>query len=370
MNKEKQMGVDNMIKPQNLNKGDKVAIVSLSRGLLGMPFCKHELDIAIKRLKEMGLVPVIMPNALKDMDYIEKHPEARASDLKKAFMDEDIRMIITAIGGVDTYKTIPYLMDDQEFIEAVKHNPKIFTGFSDTTNNHLMFNRIGLSTFYGPCLLVDIAELDNEMLPYTKEQFEKFFSSGEPYEIKPSSVWYSDRKSYGVEEIGKPRESHKERHGFEILNGSGVVTGKLYGGCIESIYDAYTGDLFEDEPAIYEKYSIFLTDDEWKEKVLFLETSESMVLPEKLEQMLMEFKRRNILKLVRGIIVGKPMDEKYYDEYKDVYRKVFEDLDTPVLFNVNFGHSVPRCIIPYDAEATIDYDKGTIFINSRLFEEN
>ena len=26
------------------------------------------------------------------------------------------------------------------------------------------FNKLGLSTFYGPCLLVDIAELDNEML--------------------------------------------------------------------------------------------------------------------------------------------------------------------------------------------------------------
>ena len=57
-----------MLKPQKLNKGDKVAIVSLSRGLLGMPFCKHELDIAIKRLEEFGLIPVIMPNALKDMD--------------------------------------------------------------------------------------------------------------------------------------------------------------------------------------------------------------------------------------------------------------------------------------------------------------
>ena len=98
-----------MIKPQKLNKGDKIAIVSLSRGLLGMPFCKHELDIAIKRLKEFGLEPVIMPNALKDMEYIEKHPEARASDLKQAFMDDGIKAIITAIGGNDTYKTIPYL---------------------------------------------------------------------------------------------------------------------------------------------------------------------------------------------------------------------------------------------------------------------
>ena len=109
-----------MIKPQKLNKGDKVAIVSLSRGLLGMPFCKHELDIAIKRLEEFGLTPVIMPNALKDMDYLQNHPEARASDLKQAFMDTSIKGIICAVGGDDTYKTIPYLMEDKEFINAVK----------------------------------------------------------------------------------------------------------------------------------------------------------------------------------------------------------------------------------------------------------
>ncbi len=136
-----------MIKPQKLNKGDKVAIVSLSRGLLGMPFCKHELDIAIKRLEDFGLIPVIMPNALKDIDYLQNHPEARASDLKEAFMDDSIKGIITAIGGDDTYKTIPYLMEDEEFKAAVRNNPKIFTGFSDTTNNHLMLNKLGLVTF-------------------------------------------------------------------------------------------------------------------------------------------------------------------------------------------------------------------------------
>ncbi len=358
-----------MVKPKKLNKGDKIAIVSLSRGLLGMPFCKHELDIAIKRLKEFGLVPVIMPNALKDMDYIEKHPEARASDLKQAFMDNSIKAIITAIGGIDTYKTIPYLMEDEEFKDAVRNNPKIFTGFSDTTNNHLMLNRLGLSTFYGPCLLVDIAELDNDMLPYTKEYFEKFFMDEDGFEIKASPLWYSDRKSYGPEEIGKPREKHQEKHGFETLNGSGVVTGKLYGGCIESIYDAFTGTSFEDEPSVYEKYGILPTEEEWKEKVLFLETSELAIKPEELEKMLMEFKKRNIFNLVKGLIVGKPIDEKYYDEYKEIYRKIFVDIDTPVLFNVNFGHSVPRCIIPYDAMATIDYDNKRIIINDPIFDK-
>ena len=356
------------MKPKCLNKGDKIAIVSLSRGLLGMPFCKHELDIAIKRLQDYGLEPVIMPNAMRDMDYLEAHPEARASDLKEAFMDDSIKGIITAIGGIDTYKTFKYLMEDEEFINAVKNHPKLFTGFSDTTNNHLMLNRLGLSTFYGPCLLVDIAELDKEMLPYTKEYFEKYFKNEDSFEITSSPIWYSDRASYGEEEIGIPRESHKETHGYEVLNGNGIITGKLYGGCIESIYDAFTGNTFPDEPTIYEKYHIFPTEDEWKEKVLFIETSELSPEPENLEKMLMEFKNRNIFNLVKGVIVGKPIDEKYYDEYKEIYKKVFSDLNTPVLFNVNFGHSVPRCIIPYDRETIVDYDNKKIIVNEPIFE--
>ena len=357
-----------MIKPRVLKKGDKIAIVSLSRGILGMPYCKHELDIGIKRLKEFGLEPVIMPNALKDIEYLEKHPEARAADLKQAFMDTNIKAIINAIGGTDTYKLIPYLMDDEEFKSAVINNPKIFTGFSDTTNNHLMLNKIGLSTFYGPCFLCDLAELDYKMLPYTKEYFEKFFLEEDCFEITSSPIWYSDRESYGENEVGKSRISHEEVHFFETLNGSGTVCGKLYGGCIESIYDALTGSLFADEPYIYEKYKIFPTEEEWKEKILFLETSEERPTPEILEKMLLEIKNRNIFNLVKGVIIGKPMDEIYYEEYKVVYKKIFLDLLTPVLYNVNFGHSVPRCIIPYNADTIVDYDNKKIVINESIFD--
>ena len=356
-----------MTKPQKLKKGDKVAIVSLSRGLLGMPFCRHELELGIRRLKEFGLEPVIMDNALKDMEYLDKHPEARAADLKQAFTDPSIKAIVTAIGGIDTYRTFEYLMEDEEFISAVKNDPKIFTGFSDTTNNHMMLHKLGLSTFYGPCLLVDLAELDEEMLPYTKESFERFFS-GEPFEVKSSPVWYSDRASYAEDQLGVPRQAHEETHGYELLNGCGVRTGKLYGGCIESIYDAMTGTTFEDEPGVYEKYGIFPTDEEWREKLLFLETSELAATPEELEKMLSEFKKRGIFELVQGVIVGKPIDEKYYDEYKEVYIRVFRDLDTPVLFNLNFGHSVPRCLLPYDAEATVDYDNRRVFVNTAFLE--
>lgn len=358
-----------MIKPRKLKKGDKIAIVSLSQGLLGMPFCKHEVDIALKRLEEFGLVPVIMPNAMKDMDYIKEHPEARASDLKEAFMDKDIKAIISAIGGNDTYKLIPYLMEDEEFKRAVRNNPKIFTGYSDTTNNHLMLHKLGLTTFYGPCLLVDIAELDKEMLPYTKSYFEKFFKDEDGYEIISSPVWYLDRESYGVEEVGKPRKEMKEKHGFEVINGRGKVTGNLYGGCLEIIYNAYVGERFGDEAEIYKKYDILPTLDEWKDKILFIEPSDERNTPEKIETMLNYFKNNKILESVKGVIVGKPIDEEYYEEYKDVFKRVFSDLETPVLYNVNFGHAYPRCVIPYGLKATVDYDDKKITVDEAIFEK-
>lgn len=138
-----------MIKPKRLKKGDTVAIVSLSSGMLGEEFCSHNIEIGEKRLLEMGLKPVFMPNARKGIEYIKEHPEKRAEDLKGAFMNPKIRGIICAIGGDDTYRTLPHLMEDAEFKEAVRMDPKVFLGFSDTTVNHLMFFQLGLQTFYG-----------------------------------------------------------------------------------------------------------------------------------------------------------------------------------------------------------------------------
>ena len=354
--------------PNVLEKGDKVAIVSLSLGLLGEDDAKHELDMGIKRLKEFGLIPVFMPNSLKGIPYLKEHPEARAADLKQAFMDPEIKGIICAIGGDDTFKTIPYLMEDPEFIEAVKNNPKLFTGYSDTTNNHVMLNKLGLSTFYGPNFIVDLAELDKEMLPYNRETFMKYLGNGEPFEILSSPVWYMERTDFSANAVGTSRIKKEETHGYETLNGSGVVTGKLYGGCIDSFYDDYVGERYGQEPEVFNKYNLLPTLEEWSEKIFFFETSEEKMPPEKLETILNYLKDKKILSTVKGIIVGKPADEEYYDEYKEVFKKVFADLDTPVLYNLNFGHAHPRTVLPYDAEATVDYDNKRVFITSQFLK--
>lgn len=76
------------MKPKKLQKGDKVAIVSLSSGILGEPELNLQLNLGIKRLKELGLEPIFMPNSLRGIKYILDNPSKRAADLKMAFEDD------------------------------------------------------------------------------------------------------------------------------------------------------------------------------------------------------------------------------------------------------------------------------------------
>jgi muramoyltetrapeptide carboxypeptidase LdcA involved in peptidoglycan recycling len=119
-----------MIKPNYLKPGDRIAVVSLSSGILGEECCSHSLEIGRKRMEEFGLTPVFMPNSLKGEDYLNQYPQKRAEDLKQAFLDTSIHGIIAAIGGDDTFRLLPYLMEDTEFIQAVQNSPKLFPWIS------------------------------------------------------------------------------------------------------------------------------------------------------------------------------------------------------------------------------------------------
>ena len=96
-----------MIYPKPLKKGDKVVVICLSSGILGEPYCSHEKELGINMLRGFGLEPVFTKHALIGTDYIMKHPEARAADLKEAFLDDYVKGIICAIGGIDTFRTFP-----------------------------------------------------------------------------------------------------------------------------------------------------------------------------------------------------------------------------------------------------------------------
>ena len=179
--------------------------------------------------------------------------------------------------------------------------------------------------------------------------------------------------------------SHKEEHGYELLQGASVFEGELLGGCIDSMGEMLmSGDMsalgdeiapllemcpaleddFREQREIIERYGIFPEKQEWKGKILFAETSEVMPAPEKLREYLEALKSAGVFDGISGIIVGKPMNEKYYEEYKQVWIDAVADPQLPILYNVNFGHASPRAILPYGAMAHVDADRQEIVLGN------
>ncbi len=342
---------------QEPNKIKNIAIVSLSSGILGEPFVKWELDLGLKRLNEYGINVKFMPHALCGMDYMQAHPEKRAEDLIAAFRDDDIDMILCAIGGDDTYRLLPYLFENDELKQAVKQ--KIFLGFSDTTMNHFMLHKLGLKTFYGQAFMPDVCEFGSEMLPYTRHCFEELIATGRISEITPSPVWYEAREIFNESELGKGTPEHIN-NGFELLQGSPVFEGKILGGCIDTIFDMFDNERYADSVELCEKYKLFPSREEWQGRILLLETSEEYMSPQKYEKALLELKKRGVFGAVNGVLIGKPMNERYFDEYKKLLVKVIYDPSLPIVCNINVGHATPRCIIPFGVHAIVDVNKQVI----------
>lgn len=348
--------------PKKLKRGDRVAVVSLSAGILGEAFCAHNVEIGTRRLKEYGLEPVFMPHALRGVDYLKEHPESRAADLKTAFLDDSIAGIICAIGGDDTYRLLPYLMEDGEFIQAVERRPKLFTGFSDTTINHLMFYRLGLCTYYGPAFICDLGEIADDMLPYSRKAFESYLEGNTYPYIMSSDLWYEERGDFSKAAVGTDRTAHKESRGYELLQGAEIFSGELLGGCLESLYDILTTSRYPDEKQVCERYRIFPEREEWAGKILFVETCEEKPTPELVEKELLMLKEKGVFEVISGIIVGKPQDETWYEEYKNVYKEVIGDEKLPIVYNVNFGHALPRCALPIGQKVTVDMKQKKIIL--------
>ncbi len=87
--------------------------------------------------------------------------------------------------------------------------------------------------------------------------------------------------------------------------------------------------------------------------------------PRYVEYWLRNYGTQGILRRINGIIWGKPYNNKYYDEYKEVIYKVLRELelnDLPVLYNVSFGHTLPMTVIPYGALAEINCEEKSFSI--------
>lgn len=135
------------VRPQPLQKGDRVAIVATSYWMPDSTVSK-----ACDCLKEFGLEPVVADNVNLQMpvsdtvnrSYYAGTPAQRADGLLRALKDDSVKAVICARGG---YGAIQML---QEFdLRELRRHPKWIVGYSDVTALHLACVKAGVMSIHG-----------------------------------------------------------------------------------------------------------------------------------------------------------------------------------------------------------------------------
>lgn len=332
-----------MQRPPRLKKGDRLAAVTLSWG--GPGAIPKRYEIGKRQLMEAFDVDVVeMQHTLAAPDWLARNPQARAEDLMQAFADETIAGIVSTIGGDDSIRLLPFLD-----VDVIAANPKVFLGYSDTTISHFACLKAGLTSFYGPSIMSGFAE-NGGLHRYLEDSVRRAVFSGEiPGIVAPNADgWTVEHLDWSIASNNHIRRKLTPCEGWRFLQGNGVVSGPLIGGCLDVLAWLPGTEWW---PAL----------DTWRGAVLFLETSEDAPSPVEVERTLRAFAATGMMDGLAGFLFGRPggaIDPLEFAAYDAAILNVLRDEqgrdDLPVVTGMDFGHTDPMMTLPYGVMAEID----------------
>lgn len=329
-------------KPEKLNRGDTVAIVSPSWA--GPNVFPRVYENGLKVLKEWGLEVREYPTARATNDFLSKNPEARAKDINDAFADPHIKAVFVSIGGDDFVRVLPFL--DKE---VISNNPKIVMGYSDTTTLLTFANLQGIVTFHGPAIMAGFSQMESLPGEFKSHVHAMLFNPQETLEYLPYGQYCDGYLDWSKEENMGKVNGLKKNSGWKVLQGKGVVSGELFGGCIEVLEFIKGTDFWPSK-------------DFWNGRILFLETSEDKPSVDHVKLMLRNYGVQGVFDKVNAVLFARPRDysdgEKVqFDEMvKDVIGNEFKRPNLPIMSNLDFGHTDPQFVLPLGVKAEVDLD--------------
>lgn len=327
-------------KPEKLKKGDTVAIVSPSWA--GPSVFPYIYENGLKILTEWGLKIKEYPTARANHQFLSQNPQARAKDINAAFADREVKAIFASIGGDDSVRILPFLNK-----KTMKNNPKILMGYSDTTTLLTFANLQGLVTFHGPAVMAGFSQMGSLPEDFKSHVHEMLFSPKKSFAYAPYNTYADGSPDWSKKEnTGKTNEL-KPDTGWRVIQGSGSARGELFGGCIEVLEFMKGTDFW---PA----------KNFWKNKILFLETSEEKPPISHVRRMLRNYGTQGIFNKISALVFGRARG--YTDEektkldsmIKDVVTNEFKNPNLPIMTNLDFGHTDPQMVLPLGVKAEIN----------------
>ena len=313
-----------MIFPEPLKKGDNVFLFCPSSPIIP----EEDIEKCRKVIIDLGFNPIIGKSLYGNYGgYMAGKAEIRIEDLHEAFSRKDIKGIFCVKGGYSASQ----LLDKIDY-ELIKNNPKVFVGYSDVTNLHIVFNqKCNLGTYHGPMVK---SNMINDFNDYTKTSFfeamEKNVTKYEEPENMPLSILTEGNVS------------------SEAING--VLTGGNMAIIVTTLGTQYEIDT--------------------KDKILFLEDVDEEI--GSLNRMLTHLKYAGKFSDCKAVVFGNFVvckntytKENQHYELLELLKDFFADYDKPVIYGMESGHKKPYMFtLPLGAKCSINLQNKEI-----LFEK-
>lgn len=297
-----------------LRRGDTLGVIAPSRPIL---YIKKQLQATKRFFEEYGYHVQFSKHITAHQYYSAGTVEQRLDDLHDMFLNNTIKAIICATGGISSNQ----LLSGVDY-ELIKKHPKIFLGYSDITTLLLgIFSQTGVPTFHGP----DMEEIWN-LSPHARTFLLSLLTASEKQYLYP--------KAMSVIRPGKAR-------------------GTLLGGNLMLMNSLLAGDY---TPS-YDKAIVF-----WED----LGKSPAM-LHFQLQAMKLSGKFEKISGMVIGHLSG-CKDKKYPKDnrkIKDIVLEVTRGYTFPIISVEYFGHDIKNFYtFPLGVEAIFDTSKKLFTVAS------
>lgn len=332
-----------MIYPEFPKDGAYVGICAPSAGI-GYKLDLFEMSLEV--LEDEGL-NVFLTDSVVSEDCPSAPAEVRGDEFNALFADEDIDMVFCAAGGDYATEMVPYIDWD-----IVQRNPKWFAGYSDPTVIEMLFTTVfDIATIYG----VNAGAWDWRPLHEFQYNALSVIFGDMPvqhsYELYNSTGFNEETGEFDMDapvEWLLFRGDPEERELYEEYELD--VTGRLIGGCIDVI-DEVIGTPYIDLNGFAERYQ----DDGL---IWFFDNFE--LTPKQLMYSMNRLKQMGLFDNAEAVVFGRTCftGEATDDDYLDQLERVFGDLDVPIIWNADIGHTKPSFTIINGSIGHLEYEDG------------
>lgn len=334
------------IYPNKLNKGDSIGIVAPS-----MSGDYERINRATKNIKELGY-EVIEGKLVRNeiVKCVSGSIEERVNEFIDMWKNEQVKYIIGVTGGEFLMELLPSI--DKIFKEEKLYKKcKWVQGYSDMTI--LLFY---LTTTY------NIATI--EMCNFCKYEMQPLYKSLlVPFEIAEKlkeniqenyEYWQKEKNDKDLTYQFNLTEKSK----CKLLNGNKTeFSGRMIGGCLDVI-SQYIGSRWDNVENYIKQFP--------EGMIWHLENCELNVA--EMYRRLWAMKEKGWFKNVKGFIFGRTyMDSSYFDfEYIDALKKALGELNVPIVYDIDIGHTMPQWTIVNGSLGKIIFDNGKCILNQQF----